>query len=159
ALDTSFGTGGTVTTDFGGNALGAWGLSLSGTTLTLGGEAFNGSNYDFALARYNTTTGMLDSSFWTGGTITTDFAGKDADALGMTVQSEGKLVLSGYTTNIAGNWDFAVARYTTSGALDTSFNASGKLAAQFGSYDYGHGVAIQSADGKIIVAGGAESVD
>ena len=34
------------------------------------GSSYNGSNYDFALVRYN-TNGTLDTAFGTGGIVTT----------------------------------------------------------------------------------------
>ena len=44
-------------------------------------------------------------------------------------------------------------RYTSTGALDTSFDGTGKVTTPIGSgNDYGYSVAVQS-DGKIVVAG------
>ena len=75
------------------------------------------------------------------------------DAEAVAVQADGKIVVAGFSGGYAGT-RFALARYTTSGKLDASFGAGGKVLT-----DLGHGdelrppaVAVQ-ADGKIVVAG------
>ena len=59
---------------------------------------------DFALARYN-SDGSLDTSFSGDGKQTTDFGGDDG-ATGVALQSDGKIVAVGSSSN-----DFALARY------------------------------------------------
>src|SRR5262249_22506156 len=51
-------------------------------------------------------------------------------------------------------YKMAIARYTTAGALDTSFGTGGRVIATASGFpgDYANAVAIQS-DGKIVVAG------
>ncbi|MBI4654843.1 MAG: hypothetical protein HY752_07620 [Nitrospirae bacterium] len=69
----------------------------------------NSSNLDFALARYN-TDGSLDTSFGTGGKVTTAILnGNRASALG--IQSDGKIVAAGYSLYKRGVSFFALARY------------------------------------------------
>src|SRR5215475_7537628 len=72
-LDTSFGTSGKVTTDFGGTGAAARTVAVQpdGKILAAGVAAFNGVA-DFALARYN-SDGTLDTSFGTSGKVTTVF--------------------------------------------------------------------------------------
>jgi uncharacterized delta-60 repeat protein len=111
--------------------------------------------YQFGVARYN-ANGTLDATFGNSGKVTTDFgvAGVEDTASGVALQSDGKIVVVG-TTDVTGNatYAFAVARYNTDGSLDTSFSADGKTTVSIrGSYDAGHGVAIQP-DGKIVVVG------
>ncbi len=70
----------------------------------------------------------------------------------MAVQSDGKIVVAGFSYN-GNNSYFALARYNANGTLDTSFDGDGKLTTAFGaSGDEGNSVAVQS-DGKIVVAG------
>src|SRR5262245_5989332 len=72
ALDPTFGTGGKVTTDFGGNsAARTVTVQADGHILTAGVAFVNGIT-DFALARYN-SDGTLDASFGTNGIVTTAF--------------------------------------------------------------------------------------
>ena len=98
------------------------------------------------------TDGSLDPTFGTGGKVTTDLgAGLDM-GIDMAVQSDGKIVVAGYSGNGSTN-DFALVRYATDGSLDPSFGTGGKVITDIGAgYDAGAGVAVQS-DGKIVVAG------
>jgi uncharacterized delta-60 repeat protein len=155
SLDTTFGSGGTVLTDFAGYGDQALGVALQGDgKIVAAGETNPGSSYDdFALVRY-TTTGSLDTTFGSGGKVTTDFAGYYDRAYSVAIQSDGEIVAAGRGGGAA---DFALARYTTSGSLDTGFGSGGKVTTDFaGSDDKAFGVAIQS-DGKIVAAGYARS--
>jgi uncharacterized delta-60 repeat protein len=146
SLDTSFGFNGRVTTDFG--SLEDYGYSVtvqSDGKILLAGS----SNGDFALARYN-TDGSLDTTFSSYGKFTTDFGGPDY-GYSVVLQPDGKILLAGTSS-----CDFALARYNSDGSLDTSFNYDGKLATDFGDYDFGHSVTVQT-DGKILVTGSSNS--
>jgi uncharacterized delta-60 repeat protein len=151
-LDTSFDTDGKVTTDFGASSDSASSIALqSDGKIVVAGYSYNGSNYDFAVVRYN-TNGSLDTSFDTDGKVTTDFGAQSDYAKSVALQSDGKIVVAGYSYN-GSNYDFAVVRYNTNGSLDTSFDTDGKVTTDFGaSSDYAESVALQS-DGKIVVAG------
>lgn len=154
ALDASFNSDGKQTTAFLAATF-ATGRTIAvdreGRTL-VAGSAFNGSNDDFAIARY-TTIGTLDTSFGGTGIVTVDFGGPGGDdAYGVAVDSLNRVVIAGYTSNGL-NLDFAVARLTTAGTLDSSFDDDGKLIITFGaSHDYGYGVAVDSQD-RVVVAG------
>ena len=150
ALDTSFGSGGKVTTAVGSYAYGYAVAVQSDGRIVVAGYSYNGSNYDFVLVRY-TTAGALDASFGSGGVVTTDFAISDDSGQSVAIQSDGKIVVAGYTDNGSAG-EFALARYTNSGTLDASFGTGGKLTTPIGTYDTGSSVALQS-DGKIVVAG------
>jgi len=151
ALDTAFGTGGIVTTDFGGYDY-AYDLAIqSDGKILLAGYTDNAScGYDFALSRY-TSGGVLDTAFGTGGIVTTDFGGYDY-ACDLAIQSDGKIVLAGQ----AGG-DAALARYLSDGTLDTTFGTGGRVTTDAGGYDAAYGVAIQS-DGKVVIAGQTDGV-
>lgn len=97
--------------------------------------------------------GSLDASFGSGGVITT-ILGSLGAAYGVAVQPDGKIVAAGYA-NHGGNYDFALVRYTASGALDPSFGSRGTVLTDIGgsgSHDVGRSVAVQP-DGKVIVVG------
>ncbi|MBI5421529.1 hypothetical protein HZA44_00125 [Candidatus Peregrinibacteria bacterium] len=118
------------------------------------GDGYN-LNWDFSVARYN-TDGTLDTTFDTDGKLTTAIgAGSVQDhAYDMALQSDGKIVLAGQAHNGA-NYDFALARYSATGALDTTFDTDGKLITTFGTNDEtAYGVAALSS-GKIVAAGDA----
>src|SRR5258705_476236 len=69
----------------------------------------NDIEYEFALVRYN-TNGTLDSTFWTGGMVTTAIGDNDDGAYALVIQPDGKLVAGGYA-NDGSQKDFALARY------------------------------------------------
>jgi hypothetical protein len=64
--------------------------------------------FDFGVARYS-STGQLDQSFGVGGKVTTDL-GNDELGYGLTVQRDGKILLSGGIFN-GSTFDFGVLRY------------------------------------------------
>lgn len=108
---------------------------------------------DIVLVRYNTDA-SLDNGFGTNGIVKTDInSGSDDGGDDVAIQSDGKIVVVGYS-----NGNYAVVRYTTSGGLDSGFGTNGVVTTDFGGYDIANGVAIQS-DGKIVVAGGGDSGD
>src|SRR6266536_6168109 len=144
ALDPSFGTGGQVTTDFGGfDSAQAVAVQSDGKILAAGSSGGG----DFALARYN-ADGTLDSTFGSGGKLTTDFGGFDV-ALGVALQADGKIVAVG---GGGSGSDFALARYNADGSLDASFGSGGMVTTDFGGFEAATAVAIQG-DGKIVVTG------
>ena len=143
-LDTTFDTDGTLTTDMGGVDYGnSVAIQTDGKIVVAGVTSYN----DVALARY-TTNGTLDTTFDTDGKLTTDFGGADYGN-SVAIQTDGRILVAG--SGSSGN-DFTLARYTTTGALDTTFDTDGKLTTDFGGDDFGNSVAIQT-DGKIVVAG------
>jgi uncharacterized delta-60 repeat protein len=156
-LDASLGTGGQVMTDFAGfnDQAGSVVVQPDGKIVVAGqaGPYIN-TGLDFALARYN-SNGTLDTSFGTGGKVTTDFAGSrdmPSEPSAVVLQGDGKIVMVGQTL-VGGFNDFALARYNSNGTLDASFGTSGKATTDFaGSDDQPFSVAVQP-DGNIVVAG------
>ena len=147
SLDTTFGTSGITTTHFGyGSDNGRAVAIQSDGMIVVAGYADNGSDDDFALARYN-TDGSLDTAFGTGGITTTHLSGNDDKGYAIVIQSDGKIIVAGGSGS-----NFTLARYNTDGSLDTDFGTDGATTTHFGSASAGSGVALQS-DGKIIVAG------
>lgn len=96
--------------------------------------------------------GSLDLSFDSDGKVTTSFGTGNDLGKSVALQTDGKILVSGYSNNGSNN-DFAVVRYNTNGSLDTTFNADGKVTTSIGTNDdVGNSIAIQL-DGKILVAG------
>jgi len=156
SLDTSFGTGGIVTTPIGSS--GDEGRSVvlqSDGKIVAAGYSDNGTNNDFAVVRYN-TNGSLDTSFGTGGIVTTPIGSSGDEGRSVVLQSDGKIVAAGYSHN-GTNYDFAVVRYNTNGSLDISFDTDGKVTTPIGlRNDFAHSVVLQS-DGKIVAAGSSDN--
>jgi uncharacterized delta-60 repeat protein len=152
SLDTTFGIGGKVTTPIGTSSDLGYSVTIQPDgNIVVAGQSWNGSNYDFALTRYN-SNGNLDITFDGDGKVTTAVGSSDDEARGVAIQSDGKIVVAGYTYN-GSNYDFALTRYNSDGSLDTTFDGDGKVTTAVGNFDdAARGVAIQS-DGKIVVAG------
>src|SRR5918992_1157139 len=148
-LDTTFGAGGSVTTDFAMDHDEASALVIqSDGKIVAGGFAFSGT-FDFGLARYN-TNGTPDLAWGGDGTVLTNFGGTDS-ATGLALQPDGRIVAAG-STNLSGSVDMALARYNTDGSLDTGFDGDGRVTTDFGGDDSASDVALQT-DGKIVTAG------
>ena len=123
SLDTSFDTDGKVTTDFGSSGDVAQSVAIqSDGKIVAAGYSNNGSDDEFALARYN-TDGSLDTSFDTDGKVTTAIGSASDGAYSVAIQSDGKIVAAGssYTGSEDEGYDvFALARYNTDGSLGGS---------------------------------------
>jgi uncharacterized delta-60 repeat protein len=158
SLDTTFGKGGKLTTDFAGDDDEANDVAVQadGKIVLVGltGVSTDRSRYDFALARYN-ADGSLDTTFGAGGKLTTDFAGGDDEASRIALLPHGKILAAGLATRAGADSDFALARYNADGSLDTTFGTRGKLTTDFaGKDDKADSLAIQK-NGEIVATGGA----
>ena len=88
--------------------------------ILVAGNAYNGANYDFALVRCN-QDGSLDTSFSGDGKLTTDFGASSDYGQSVTVQSDGKIVVAGFSQS-GGSSDIGLVRYNADGSLDTTFS-------------------------------------
>jgi uncharacterized delta-60 repeat protein len=108
----------------------------------------------FALARYN-LNGTLDTTFGQHGRVATSFKniGPGASVFGVAIQSNGDIVAAGQVGNVPTTASsFALARYTPTGQLDTTFGTSGTTTLSFKDLAFVAAVALQS-NGKIVVSG------
>jgi uncharacterized delta-60 repeat protein len=153
-LDTSFGTNGfsTASVGTGNNYCHGLMLQLDGK-IVLTGSAVTATNYDFSLVRFN-SDGLLDTTFGNSGIVTTNFAlspraSVDETAAGV-IQADGKIIVGGYSER-----KFALARYLSSGALDSSFGTGGLVTNTIGTSndDWMKSLALQSWDGNIVAVG------
>ena len=120
-------------------------VAMSDGDVVVVGEAYIGTDFDIAIVRYN-SDGTLDSGFSSDGKLTTHISGDD-HAFAVALDSTNRVVVAG--SSHSGSYDaFAVARYTTTGVKDLSFNAS---TIGPGS-DIATNIVVQ-ADGKILVGG------
>jgi uncharacterized delta-60 repeat protein len=155
-LDSTFGDGGRVLTDFGFPAQ-AFGLAIQpGGRIVAGGWADDGG-YDFALARYH-ADGRLDRDFGSDGLVLTDIGGGTFDqAFALAARPNGSLVLAGTSNpNTPGALDhFALARYKRRGRLDRRFGEGGTAVTDFGATSSGEAAfAVAVARRGTIVAAG-----
>ena len=141
-LDQSFGLDGIVVTETPGDAVVASALALTPT----GGIVVAGTgDRAFKIARYR-PGGALDSTFGTGGIVSTQIGSLYSDASAVWVQADGKVVAGGTTRDRAARvWDeMAVARYNVDGSLDASFGQGGTRRFDLlAGHDLGWALAVQ----------------
>jgi uncharacterized delta-60 repeat protein len=162
-LDSAFGSGGAVTTQFGVSAQ-AYSVAVQPDgKIVVAGDANIDGGYNFELVRYN-GDGTLDAGFGTGGRVTTDFGLREqgfsyAQGYSLAVQPDGKLVVAGQayiSRGFDGGFDAALARYNSNGTLDTTFGNGGKVTTDLGGRnDWLTSVAVLP-DGRIVAAGQAD---
>ena len=104
----------------------------------------------FSIPSASAAVGDLDTAFDTDGKVSTAIGAGTDFVKSVASQSDGKIVVAGYSDN-GSNEDFAVVRYNTDGSLDTSFDTDGKVSTAIGAGE-ALSIALQS-DGKIVVAG------
>ena len=155
-LDTTFNGTGRVLTDISIGSVDfatAVVIQSDGKIVVGGRSEASGIRFDFSLVRYN-PNGTFDLTFNTTGKVVTDFTGSGSDDTlqALAIQSNGKIVAAG-RSDASGHPSFAMARYTTTGILDSTFNVTGKVLTAFDSGNaMANAVVIQS-DGKIVAAG------
>ena len=110
-LDSTFGTGGKVITTLGTSSDIVTSVVIdSSNKIVVAGYTTKNTGTEFAVARYN-TDGSLDSTFGTGGKVSTDFAGSSYSiAYSVAIDSNNKIVVAGLTNN-GGIDSFAITRY------------------------------------------------
>jgi uncharacterized delta-60 repeat protein len=148
ALDSSFGAGGKVATDFGIGQSEVFAMVVRDDgRIVLGGYLYaeDGSESNVALARYH-ADGSLDTSFGGTGMVVDDLGGYDDAARAMMMTSAG-LVVAGNS-----NDDFMVGRYLEDGSRDSAFASGGVFVADFaGGVD--NAMAVTAVGNKILAAG------
>jgi uncharacterized delta-60 repeat protein len=164
SLDTTFGAGGKVTTDFNGMGdLAQTSVLQRDGKIVLAGwvRITNGSQYDFGLARYN-ADGSLDTTFDADGKVVTTFGSNLNElARGIALAPDNKIVVAGDFYNPppivgqSGHWDVAVARYNIDGSLDASFDGDGRFSYDSNMSDRNEGAqdVVVQPDGKILTVG------
>lgn len=132
ALDETFGNEGIVITDIGAASNEAFGVALQpdGKIIVVG-RAYNGTDRDFALVRYN-ADGTLDadSAGYTGfggdGIVTTAAGSANDRANSVVIRSDGRIVAGGYSHD-GTNYHFALICYNSDGSVYNGFGNSGKV--------------------------------
>ena len=146
-VDSTFGSNGSVFTDFGpgGDQLNSIALQPDGKIVGVGktGGAV-GQDGSFALIRY-LSNGSIDTSFGIAGKVITEIPGRFSEAH--------KILLANGKIYVAGSaFDFAIAHYNKDGSLNDHFGNAGTQITDMGGGDRGYDALLQP-DGKIIVIG------
>lgn len=155
SLDTSFGVGGKVLTDFAANQDEIHDLAIQADgKIVAVGRVRDNTGIHFGLARYN-PNGTLDSTFGTGGKVVASVASIHSDANAVLIQPDHRIVVAGRGNAASSptNVNFTLARFNPNGTLDTTFGSSGIVVTDMGGpFDLVNDL-TQQPDGKIIAAG------
>lgn len=157
--DVTFGDQGKVMTDFTGRADQSLAVAIQpdGKIVAAGYATGSTTQFDFGIARYN-PNGTLDTTFGWAGRVMLDIdKGVNGVTKGLIIQPDGKIVVSGMAyMKATGNYDFALARFNTNGALDTTFATYGRAGVVttdfFGGADTGFNLSL-TPDGKLLETG------
>jgi uncharacterized delta-60 repeat protein len=144
-LDTSFGSGGKKTVNFGGtDAAHAVLVQPNGRVVAAGG---GGPASSFCVVRLRSANGTLDPTFGSGGKRVVDFGTDDESVYGAALQPDGRIVLAGDS-----RLQPAVVRLKANGALDTSFDGDGRKLFSWGAIGRITAVAV-APNGKLLLGG------
>lgn len=156
SLDTTFGTAGKVSTRIGVDGIAVRGLAVQKDGLIL---VAGQSERDVVVARL-ARDGTLDGTYGAQGKVTADLKVGGTSSVdvaeGIALAPNGGAVIAGWTTNPTSN--YAVARFSSAGGLDTTFDNTGYVVTPFAPQPTWNGdvlalaVVVQS-DGKPVFAG------
>jgi uncharacterized delta-60 repeat protein len=132
SLDSTFGSGGFALAQSGFLG-GALTLQSDGKIVVVGNTELAGGGENFVVARFN-PNGSPDSTFGSGGVVTTAFPGASATEIAAAVlqQPDGKILVGG-TAQAPGRTSpslGALARYNPNGSLDPTFGSGGEVLSQ-----------------------------
>jgi uncharacterized delta-60 repeat protein len=161
ALDTTFGTGGSVSFAISGaSSPTGWAVALAPDgKIVVGGDAVlpgrrGGADQREVFVARLTSAGALDASFGTSGVAVRDITSGDDNLRhgAVAVQSDGRVVVASRHSVIAGTSSYEageIVRFTSAGAYDTTF---GVVSSPNAPYDTFYGLAVDGSD-RIVVAG------
>lgn len=124
------------------------------------GSSYNSSYKNIiSLVRLN-SDGTIDNTFGSSGVVTTNIGAYEDRAGRAAIQSDDKIIVGAYSlTSWTGDYSYTILRYTTTGALDATFNGTGYKNIYLGCSNFGNynmlpscGIALQS-NNKILFAG------
>ena len=121
-----------------------------------------GNDVGFGLVRFN-SNGSVDTTFGKHGGVITGFTatGPFASAFALVLQTNGDIVAAGSagqpaTGSSAVPADFALARYSSTGVLDTTFGSGGKATTAFGSNQASIYALVLQSNGAIVAVGSSQ---
>lgn len=154
SLDSTFGNHGKVRTQFLDEDRANSVAIQDNGKIVVAGFTYGSEDLDIAIARYN-TDGSLDETFGEGGRVIKDVSdGYDNDnAKAVAIQSNGKILITGETSNSALTGpQIVLIRFNSNGSLDNSFGNKGLVITNIRNGVLAKALAIQT-DQKIVVAG------
>lgn len=155
-LDAGFGTAGIVETDVNTQDLPAAAeLTPDGGFVVVGRTTDHSTNEE-TIVKY-TSAGALDPSFGSGGVVTTSLGVANGEWAKVAVQPDGKIVVAGWVPG-ASSSRMLVARFTSSGSLDSTFDGDGVVQPYAGGTYEEPGALAVAPGGEIWVVGLSSTV-
>jgi uncharacterized delta-60 repeat protein len=156
SLDTSFGSNGTVTQDFGfDNNARAVIIQSDGKIVVAGSGANENEPRIWTIGRYN-SNGSLDTSFGGSGIIANPLGDDLFETLNaLVLQPDGKIIAAGYLRKNGAETEYVtMVRYNTDGSYDQAFGIGGIVTyhLDIGTFQIVRSAALQF-DGKIDIFG------
>jgi uncharacterized delta-60 repeat protein len=152
-LDVSFDTDGVVLYDGGtGNDVGTSIMVDGSGKILVVGDYHNGSDTDIAIWRYN-ADGTPDASFDTDGKVIYSGGSGDDRGNSITIDTSGKILVTGSIDVSLVNRDMIVLRYNADGTPDTTFGTNGVVLYSVGGYPHSGNSIMVDSSGRILVAG------
>src|SRR5262249_46594717 len=107
----------------------------------------------FGIARF-TATGILDSTFGSGGEVFTDLRG-DASANSVALQVDGRIIVAGslQPDPFQSAADLALVRHNADGTKEVSFDTAGIVTTPLAGFDAAVNKVLIQPDGKILAVG------
>lgn len=158
--DNSFDTDGILTTFIGSGNSVANDIALqSDGKIVIAGYSITGGNKAvMTVVRYK-TDGTLDNTFSGDGIATQAVGQAESLAYALAIQPDGKIVVTGETSDDFNDYDFVTLRFKTDGTPDNSFSGDGIAVKDVGPKgDAGYAVLVQP-NGRIVVAGWTETAE
>ena len=154
SLDPTFGTGGTVSTSVANPEvmpLGALEQSNRDIVVISTFDAGTTLATNIGLVRF-TPAGKLDTTFGKKGITVTEFPGFNTAPVGFAVLPNGDILVAAAATVDLSAGEFAVARFTPNGVLDTTFGTGGMVLTDFAGND-DESVLLLQPNGQFVVGG------
>ncbi|NNE66564.1 MAG: hypothetical protein HKN33_08350 [Pyrinomonadaceae bacterium] len=153
SFDHRFGKDGKIITPTGTPNGRAYSIALqSDGKIVAAGNSSGNSGNQMVIARYG-SDGTIDTSFDGDGIVTTTVGSFDTRVRSVIAQTDGKIVVGGYTADSAEDDDLLLIRIESDGSFDPTFGTDGVVRTDAsGSEDIGRSLTLRP-DGKIALAG------
>jgi uncharacterized delta-60 repeat protein len=166
SIDTNFGAAGQAASVAAASAIAVQSngkIVVAGSIIAKLAGPPKGSSAGFGLVRYN-ANGSIDTTFGTRGVAITAFSGAPVtEPLALVFQSNGDILAGGVAGQTPANGSllapssFALARYLSTGQLDTTFGSGGRVMTAFGSNTASISALAVQLDGKIVAVGNSDT--
>lgn len=155
SADPTFGTNGQVVTSLDASSFALTVATQADGKLVVAGTCSNSGPSTWCIARYS-SSGVLDSSFGTGGKVLFETTGESVT--GALIQTDQKILLYGMCAH-SGYTDFCVRRFLIDGLPDMTFGVNGKVMVASGRPFTWTRRGLLQPDGKIVLVGVCDNLD